>query len=109
MWDHKSRKWAPGKLEEHGAVNISIKVCKDAYQQLKLPKPDSRERFDGNGILNTGAQMCVGGEFVINELSVNKSELIKPELSINAANSTKIEIIGAIFVEVFATNKRSNE
>ena len=120
-------RWMPGILESHSKIEVNVKVCKDAYVQLGLRIPfestrvvrrDSpKEAFQTNdkkkvkleALPDTGAQMVVAGIGIVQKVGLREADLIKPALSIKAANSEEMKLLGAVFLTISGENKRTGE
>ena len=77
-----------------------MEVCPFLYQEYRVPVPASSSLVEATGLVDTGAQMCVGGVDLLNRLGVSLVELVVPELRIAAADNAGLQVLGAVFVTI---------
>jgi len=56
-------------------------------------------------LADSDCQACCMGVRQINAMGLQKSDLIKPKLSLRAANTTGMEILGGVFVEIIVSQE----
>ena len=77
-----------------------MEVCPVPYQDYGVPIPASSSLAEVTGLVDTGAQMCVGGVDLLTKLGVSLEELVMPELRISAADNAGLNVVGAVFVVI---------
>ena len=90
--------WAPGAVLDHARVNFTVEVCQQPYRDYGVPIPTSTCLVENAGLVDSGAQMCVGGMDLLYKLEVGIKELVKPELRISAADNAGLQVLGAMFI-----------
>ena len=82
-----------------------IALCVSGYQQLEIPQPKvSHRKVDIKSLPDTGAQMTVGGMKFMHALGIKKSELIPLSRGVNAANNSKLGLLGRALEEFSGKN-----
>ena len=70
------------------------------YQDYGVPVPSSSCLVEATGLVDTGAQMCVGGMDLLDKLGVCAEELVVPELWIVVADNAGLQVVGAMFARI---------
>ena len=66
-----------------------------------VPPPATRRRnTDMKCLADTGCQACCMGPTQLYKLGITEQDLLVPELSLKTANTSGIDIVGALFVEI---------
>ena len=89
-------------------VNIKYKLCWDGYTMAGFKAPTQKVRPKQKGPLvgttsamaDTGCSTMVAGVEFIKNIGLAKEDLVPVRTVVKAANKTKIEIIGAVIVEI---------
>ena len=102
-----ARGWHYRKLEEHGKVRIHVENEASGYKKFDIKSP----MFSGTveGIADTGAQMIVGGENVMEDLKLKEKDLFPVSLKVKVADNRKTEVIGGAFVGIKAADVQNKE
>ena len=90
------------KPEKHPELGLKVKVCREAYEQLRIKQPRKEKKQTKKMVAmpDTGAMMCLIGMSMLHALGLRESDLIEVDLRVNAANNRKIPLLGGIFLEV---------
>ena len=80
---------------------MTVSVCRTAYHQLGLVVPvAANDRVVTSCVVNTGAQMCLAGSYILGVLGIKVSDLVQPKTQVSFANSMAIRILGPVFVVI---------
>lgn len=91
--------WKVSQSLKHPMVQLTVSTDDEAYSKLniKCPQPNSRRV---KVVTDTGAQSCLWGLSSFLQCGFNQSDLLPVKRSMVAANREKIDIVGAMFVEL---------
>ena len=79
----------------------------DGYKRISKQAPPATRRrtAEVQALADSGCQACCMGVRQMNAMGLQKSDLIKPKLSLKAANTTGMEILGDVFVEIMVSRE----
>ena len=102
--------WVNNKKKTHPQVTVAIEVSEDDFKSFGIPLPkkifNSVNRI---AVADTGAMTMVAGEELVVGLGLTKHDLIPVTIDLSAANNSKINILGAIFIIVWGRGKRGEK
>ena len=83
-------------------IMLEVTVSAKSYTENGLiPPPATRRRdTDMRCMADTGCQACCMGPTQLYKFGMTEHDLLIPELSLKAANTSGIDIVGALFVEI---------
>ena len=83
-------------------IMLEVTVSAKSYiENGCVPPPATRRRnTDMKSLADTGCQACCMGPTQLYELRMTEQDLLVPELSFKAANTSGIDIVAALFVEI---------
>ena len=90
--------WAPGSVEEHDRVTLTVSVCERPYRDRGWSVPENRGPVEMSGLTDMGAQMCVAGHAFARSLGLGVEDLVQPELQISVADNVGLNLVGAVMV-----------
>ena len=95
-------KWVIKAPRKHPTCTLSVTVSVNGYQEVDhTPPPATRRRdTDMSALIDTGCQVCCMGTTQLHALGLSRRDLLQPDLSLSAANTSGINIIGATFLMI---------
>ena len=97
--------WIATKPQGNPELPLQAAVCVSGYQQLKVPLPKvSHRRVKIKSLPDTRAQMTVVGMKFMHALGIKRSELNPLSRGVNAANNSKLGLLGGALVEFSGKN-----
>ena len=97
--------WIASRPQGHPELPLQAAVCVSCYQQLTIPHHNvSHRRVEIKSFPDTGAQMTVVGMKLMHALGIKTSELIPLSRGVNAANNSKLGLLGEALVEFSGKN-----
>ena len=105
---HSNGAWVECSPPSHPKLNVTLSVAVDGYKRISKQAPPATRRrtAEVNALADSGCQACCMGVRQMNALGLQMSDLIKPKLMLKAANTTGMEILGEVFVEVMISQER---
>ena len=98
--------WSTNNSNKHPLVTVGIEVSTEDFGTfgLSLPKRvyNSTSRI---AIADTGAMTMVAGKELVAGLGLTVKDLIPVSIELSAANNSKLNILGGIFVNVWGRSK----
>ena len=95
------RGWTQRKPESHPAVQVTVSLCRPAYDKLDLPSPRNIDRHKTVSCLpDTGAQMVVAGPNQMHQLGITKRELIPLSNGVSSADNTGLGLLGGLLLNI---------
>ena len=92
-------KWRRQRVEPHARVRLRLEVCRSAYSQLELPMPGHTRMTEvSGGLVDTGAQMCIGTMEVAMRMGLMEADLLPVRMQVSVANDAGLRLVGAAFV-----------
>merc|ERR1712082_488581 len=101
--------WRSCNVEPHGRLELSLRVCKPAYEQLKLRVPPRSRAVRVSAMADTGAQMCVGDLELAERLGLVSEFLVGTAMSVTVANNDNLRVRGAGFMEIVTASGKSTK
>ena len=108
IWNGSEWRIQPSK--KHPMVSIKYRLCPEGYKYLGRPLPKRRCKSDtsqgsvvvakAKAMADTGCSTMVAGLSFIKDLGLNELDLLPVKTDVRAANRSKIEILGAVVVEI---------
>ena len=106
VWDDEE--WKLKSDQQVPMVNIKYKLCWDGYAKAGFKAPTQKVRPKQRGPLvgtvsamaDTGCSTMVAGIEFIKNIGLTTEDLVPVRTVVKAANKTRIEIIGAVIVEI---------
>ena len=104
-------KWAKQAPQKHPTCSLTITVSVRGYQNNGYkPPPVTRRRQTNMSVLaDTGCQACCMGPTQLHSLGMSESDLLEPVLNLRAANTSGIDILGAVFLHIFGWDKSGRQ
>ena len=104
---HSNGAWVECSPPSHPKLNVTLSVAVDGYKRISKQAPPATRRrtAEVNALADSGCQACCMGVRQMNALGLQMSDLIKPTLTLKAANTTGMEILGGVFVEVMISRE----
>ena len=92
--------WIATRPQGHPELPLQAALSVSGYQQLGIPQLKvSHRKVDTKSLPDTGAQMTVVGMNFMHSLGIKKSKLIPLSRGVNAANNSKLGLLGGALVE----------
>ena len=94
--------WTTRKHKNHPMVTVSIDVAKEDFHHFNFPLPSNKTFSSVNriAVADTGAMITVAGTNLMKSLGLTINDLIPVSMKLSAANSTKLNILGAMFIKI---------
>ena len=104
----KNNDWERGSGESAPMVSIKYKLAWDGYAVAGLKPPIQKVRSKqkgplvatGKAMADTGCSTMVAGVDFMTNLGLRESDLVPTKSTVKAANKTKIEVLGALMVDI---------
>jgi len=82
-------------------------VAVDGYKRIRKQAPPATRRCTAEVqvLADSGYQACRRGVRQMNAMGLQKSDLIEPKLSLKAANTSGMEILGGVFIEIMVSRE----
>ena len=95
-------KWMKKPPPGHPMIMLEVTVSAKSYSETGFTPPPATRRRDTDllCLADTGCQACCMGPTQLYKLGMTERDLLVPELHLKAANTSGIDIIGALFVEI---------
>ena len=103
-----SGEWKHAKFVNHPTMEMSLSIQTEAYKQFSK-KPPVPNTISITAKLDSCAQSCLWSLRGFLRAGFNESDLIPVTLSLSAANHSRIEISGAVFVKLTRTSANGKE
>ena len=101
--------WIKQRSQPQPFLSVNLEISSEDYIRLGRIPPTHSRSTTLPGMADTGCQSCLAGIVVINRLGLRESDLIPVKMKMNAANEDGITIIGATFLHISGTNKKTGE
>ena len=105
----ESGTWKSSSLEPHGSCELTVTVLGDVVRSFGGFIAGGEFSAIDRGIIDSGAQMCVGGPQTMRNLGITKDQLVKPATRICTATNESMQLLGATFVKIQGKNKWTGE
>ena len=102
--------WIKKSPESHPILPVTVTTHIGGYKQLNLPLRPSRDICTARnqpGLADTGAQTVAAGMGLVHSLGLKRKDLIPVSLQLSAANSTDMDVLGAILITITGQDKTS--
>ena len=99
---YEQLKWIKKAPSSHPMINLEVSLSVKSYKEngFKPPPATKRRNADIVCMADTGCQACCMGPSQLYKLGLTEADLLEPALNLKAANSTGIDIVGAMFLEM---------
>ena len=99
---YEQLQWIKQSPPRHPTCSLSVTVSVKGYQENNFtPPPATRRRdTDMKVLADTGCQACCMGPSQLHALGLSRKDLLQPILSLKAANTSGINIIGVVFLMI---------
>ena len=107
---HEQLKWARRAPPDHPMCTVTVAVSAPGYRDNGFqPPPVTRRRQTSMlALADTGCQACCMGPSQLHALGLQKVDLLAPQLSLKTANTSGIDIQGAVFIQISGHDKFGN-
>ena len=104
---HTKRTWVECPPPIYPKINVTLSVAVDGYKRISKQAPPATRRrtAEAQALADSGCQACCMGIRQIHAMGLQKSDLIKPKLSLRASNTTGMEILGGVFVVIMVSRE----
>ena len=96
--------WRQRSADKQPMLKVRIEPCRDMYEELEISYPSVKGSVI-EGIADTGAQSCLWGLSQFYKCGFKKHQLIPVKQRMQAANRECIDIRGALFLTVKASDQ----
>ena len=99
-------RWCKQAPPSHPLCLLEVMVSARSYTEngFKPPPATKRRNADISCLADTGCQACCMGPSHLYKLGMTEEDLLEPALNLKAANTSGIDIVGAVFIEVCGRN-----
>ena len=100
------RGWMQKSAEGQPKLKITVSPCSRMYDRFNLEVPRVAAA-QIEGLADTGAQSCLWGIKDFYKCGFKRSQLIPVRHSMVVANRERLDIVGAVFLEIMAADQRA--
>ncbi len=100
-YDDLNKTWRQQHSKAQPFITISISIGYEDYKNLDIPPPQiagAPSTMCTQALADTGCQSCLVGFTIVMKLGLKKTDLMSVSMTMQAANSNGIPIIGAVFL-----------
>ena len=98
--------WTTTNTNKHPLVTVGIDVSEEDYISFNLPLPKKKfTSVSRIAVADTGAMTMVAGRELISGLGLKLNDLIPVNITLSAANNSKLKILGGVFLQVWGRDK----
>ena len=102
--------WVTNKNKKHPLISVKIEVSVDDFTSFGLTLNKTKlQPVSRIAVADTGAMTMVAGEELVAALGLTESDLIPVSIKLSAANNSKLQILGGIFIKVCGRSKAGEE
>lgn len=105
--DNLTDTWRKCPSMSQPIITLSVSINNDDYVSIGFPHNVGNRTTNIDCIADTGCQSCLGGLYIVKQLGLSKSDLLPVNMSMRAANSVSINILGAIVIRISGYNDKS--
>ena len=108
---YEQLQWVKKSPSRHPTCTLCVTVSVKGYQENHFtPPPATRRRnYDMTALSDSGCQACCMGLTQLHALGLTKRDLLQPILSLKAANTSGINIIGVVFLMITGWDRYGNK
>ena len=93
-------RWVKRQSLPQPTRHLLVKLIPDDYNQLKIARRPRAAQCNIDGMPDTGCQCCLAGTHILRQLGLSRTDLIPVSQRMQAANKSRIHLLGAIIVEI---------
>ena len=105
----KSRSFSPRCPEAPPKVTISVKIIEQTHERFGRQTPPSLRRGVVQAVADSGCQTCTAGPEILSTLNCPNNYLITTKHRTAGITGSRLEIIGALFLNIELGNRTSNQ
>ena len=108
---YEQLRWVKKSPPRHPTCTLSVTVSVKGYQDNNFTPPPATRRRDTNmtALTDSGCQACCMGVTQLHALGLSGRDLLQPILSLKAANTSGITIIGVVFLMITGWDRKGNK
>ena len=108
---YEQLQWVNKCPPRHPTCTLSVTVSVKGYQKNNyIPPPGTRRRnTDMTALSDSGCQACCMGLTQLHALGLTRRDLLQPLLSLKAANTSGINIVGVVFLMITGWDRYGNK
>ncbi|XP_068232779.1 uncharacterized protein [Palaemon carinicauda] len=106
QYDAMSKSWIKRPSGPQPFINLKISTSSEDYSHFGFKLHAPPKAAVARVMADTGCQSCLAGIHALNKLHIKHSDLIPVNISMKAANSKGINILGAVILRFTGTNNR---